>query len=184
VSLKVLAVYFGIAPEAKSDVWSLLAARRQCRFFTAPSLTCATRHRHQPHAGALQGQIDELGEEEQVLREKTSGRVAYMANIVTKLDLAKQGIRIYTCEHESYRDVANEQTATRDHTAETVASELFREWCEDEDFLREYNAARGDLLRHHRAHECMNSGRGVAQWFLKKTFVALDEKRGVNITYK
>ena len=134
--------------------------------------------------GALRGESDKLREEKQALREEISGRIAYMANMVTKLDLAKQGIRVYTCDHESYRDVSNKQTATCGHTADRVASDLFMQFCEDEDFLREYNEVRGDLLRHHRAHERMNNGRGVMSWFLHKTFVALDEKRGVNVTYK
>lgn len=57
-------------------------------------------------------------------------------------------------------------------------------WSDDKEFLKQYMEWRQHILRHHRAHERMNDGRGVASWKLKKDFTDLDEKRGVEITYK
>ena len=60
---------------------------------------------------------------------------------------------------------------------------MFSVWEDDERFLKEYNNARRTLLAHHRAHERSQQGRGVASYRMKKMFVDLDEKRGVQIKY-
>jgi chromosome segregation ATPase len=143
----------------------------------------STRHR-QPQSGALQSEIDRLKGEKETFQELMRDTAKYIANLVTELDLAKQGTRVFNCQHEDLRHIADDQNSTRSRTAATIAFDMYKEWSEKEDFMKAYNASRQELLRHHRAHERANNGRGVASWFLKKMFTGLDEKRGVHIAYK
>lgn len=106
-----------------------------------------------------------------------------MAWYITQLDLAASGIRLFNCEHENFRNVPDGRNSTHEVSTTAVANHLFSEWMEDKQFIKEYNNLRRTMLQHHRAHERAQEGRGVASWRMKKEFVSVDEKRGVDIKY-
>lgn len=70
------------------------------------------------------------------------------------------GYRVFTCRHETLKNIPDDLNSTREKTAGVVANEFFRDYAYDSDFMREYNDARATILNHHRAHERIKQGRG------------------------
>jgi hypothetical protein len=126
---------------------------------------------------------NKLKETIDTLNHRLNGLRLNMARHITELDLAKGGIRVFNCDHYHFRDVPDGRNSTRELCFNTIADELFQDWMNDTKFIKEYNNARRMLLAHHRAHEKVAEGRGVASWRMKKEFTTIDEKRGVQIKY-
>ncbi|KAF2824822.1 hypothetical protein CC86DRAFT_407970 [Ophiobolus disseminans] len=102
------------------------------------------------------------------LKEHLDGLRVNIARYVTELDLAKGGVRLFNCDHDHFRDIPDGRNSTGEVSAAAVNEELFTE---------------RTLLAHHRAHEKHQQGRGIVSLRMKKAFVDVDEKRGVQIKY-
>jgi hypothetical protein len=136
-----------------------------------------------PPSTRTENEVMKLKEERKAHQDTLHDYRCDTAEMITHLDLMKKGMRIYNCGHNDMRDLFDDQKSTMVYDAATIARDLFMDWCDDEQFVKVYTAYRRELLKHHRAHERVHEGRGVASWMLKKEFVALDEKRGVPINY-
>jgi chromosome segregation ATPase len=119
--------------------------------------------RAQDVAGAARVRSDKGKLKKQIreLREDVSTLKWNIGWYISELDLAEAGFRVFTCRHKKFENIPDGYNSTREKSAGLVASEFFGDWKVDEEFIREYMAARGAFLKHHRAHERANQGRGA-----------------------
>lgn len=143
----------------------------------------AERAHDSPPVIRLKADVARLKKDVKAQNDKISALKRDIAFYVTHLDLAAEDIRVYTCGHDDLRNILNDQNATREKNAAIVATEFFRDWEDDADFLVKYNAARQCVLDHHRAHERMKQGRGDGSGYIKGELIGVDHRRGVVITY-
>lgn len=143
----------------------------------------AERAHDSPQVGRLKGDITKLRTEKKDLHKHSKALKADIAYYITQLDLADANLRVFTCRHESTDNIPDGQNTTREKTAALIATEFFKDWDNDDDFIKEYNAMRQYCLEHHRAHERANQGRGDLSWKLRNTLLEVDARRGINITY-
>lgn len=83
-----------------------------------------------------------------------------MAYYLTQLDLADAGLRVYTCGHKSFSSLQDSQNETRVKPMWLIANQMFDDWKADAEFMSQYKSCRAQVLKHHRAHELQNNGRG------------------------
>jgi hypothetical protein len=126
----------------------------------------------------------ELKDTTEALKYKIDTLRSNMAYQVAQLDIASEGWRLFNCAHENFRDIPDGANSTREvSNTKQICQELLEDWVSDEKFIKKYNNERRTILQHHRAHERVNQGRGVASFRIKSEFVKLDEKRGIPIKY-
>jgi hypothetical protein len=90
-----------------------------------------------------------------------------MAYYITQLDLANAGIRVYTCDHSSMSNIREDQTGTRVKPMWLIANQMFNDWKAEPEFMRMYKLGRVQVLKHHKAHEQQNAGRGDGSWVIR-----------------
>jgi hypothetical protein len=124
-----------------------------------------------------------LKNEIKVLHKKVSDLKWSIGYYITDLDLAQARFRVFTCRHGDFSNIPDGQKSTREKTAGLVASEFFKDWENDTEFINEYKDARLAILQHHRAHEKADQGR--AHWAnnLKVELERVDQMRGVKMIY-
>ncbi|KAG9190936.1 hypothetical protein G6011_09024 [Alternaria panax] len=129
-------------------------------------------------------QRTEPEKEIEVLKDKLTELKWNALDYVIDLDFANKGFRVFNCKHYRNRDIPDGQNSSRQPTAGRIATKIFNEWREDEQFIQIYTSRRQKLLSHHRAHERVKEGQRIYPWFLKTELIALDVARGVESNYK
>ncbi|CAO2653255.1 Nn.00g026660.m01.CDS01 [Neocucurbitaria sp. VM-36] len=129
----------------------------------------------------LKDDITKLRNGKQELEKSINSLKLDIAFYITQMDLV--GCRVFTCKHNDLSSVPDGQNSTRENAVWHIASEFFRDWENDNEFIEEYNGVRGYFLDHHRAHERVNQGRGDFSGQLHHRFLDLDGRRGVRVTY-
>ncbi|KAL1600500.1 hypothetical protein SLS60_006886 [Paraconiothyrium brasiliense] len=107
-----------------------------------------------------------------------------MAFYVTQLDLADRGCRAFTCSHDHLANLPDRNKSTRALDAGSTAWNMFRACSDDQVFMDAYHESRQKLVKHHRAHEQNDPGRGDEARTIKRIFLNVDERRGVSFEYK
>lgn len=106
-----------------------------------------------------------------------------MANYLTGLDIALDKRRLFNCNHDRFCDIPDGHNSTYEVSVLAIANRFFEDWVNDEQFIKDYNHIRRNILQHHKAHEKAQQGKGVASWRIRKEFEAIDQKRGIAIKY-
>ncbi|KAF2249122.1 hypothetical protein BU26DRAFT_564795 [Trematosphaeria pertusa] len=134
-------------------------------------------------AGRLRGEIGKLKQENTSLAYQINTLKKGIGYYITELDLADAGLRVFNCRHERISAIPDGENTTREKTAGFVANEFFRDWERDGEFLNEYMNARLTILKHHRAHERVNQGKGASSSRLLDQLRRVDYRRDVHVTY-
>jgi predicted RNase H-like nuclease (RuvC/YqgF family) len=107
-----------------------------------------------------------------------------MAYNITMFDVAWDGWRLFNCNHANFRDIPDGQNSSYESLSSSdIIIRLLEEWVNDGKFVKEYNDVRRTILQHHRAHERVPQGKGVASYRIKNEFVKADQRRGIPIRY-
>jgi hypothetical protein len=143
----------------------------------------AERGHESPQAVRFRADVTQLRAEAKEYKDSIAALKRDVAFYIAHLDLAEDGVRVYTCRHHNLQNIVDDQNATREKDAGIIANELFSRWETDAQFMKEYNSMRQHVLDHHRSHEYMKPGRGDASGYIKDEFVRVDHRRGVAMTY-
>ncbi|KAI4628877.1 hypothetical protein J4E83_003430 [Alternaria metachromatica] len=138
------------------------------------------------HPPSSDGRVDEDPEAENevdIIKDKLAELRWNALDYVMDLDLANRNFRAFDCEHDNVRNVPDGRNSSYGPTAVRVAQDIFRDWQDDEQFMRGYTHRRQKLIKHHKAHGRIQEGNGVRFWLLRDEFNNLDGQRGVNVTY-
>ncbi|KAI4954414.1 hypothetical protein J4E91_002127 [Alternaria rosae] len=138
------------------------------------------------HPPSSDRRVDEESEAENefnILKDKLADLRWNALDYVIDLDLSNRNFRAFDCEHGNVRDVPDGRNSSYGPTAIRVAQDIFRDWQDDEQFMRGYTNRRQKLIRHHKAHGRIQEGNGVRFWLLRDEFNGLDAQRGVDVTY-
>lgn len=103
---------------------------------------------------------------------------------VIDLDMANRAFRAFDCDHINTRNLPDGRNSSRLSYAGWVASSIFKDWKEDEQFVKVYSKRRQNVINHHKAHGRIQEGKGAKFWLLRDEFNYVDEKRGLDVVYK
>ncbi|CAN9234362.1 hypothetical protein CUC08_Gglean010849 [Alternaria sp. MG1] len=103
---------------------------------------------------------------------------------VIDLDMANRAFRAFDCDHINTRNLPDGRNSSRLPNAGWVASSIFKDWKEDEQFVKVYSKRRQNVINHHKAHGRIQEGKGAKFWLLRDEFNYVDEKRGLDVVYK
>jgi hypothetical protein len=103
---------------------------------------------------------------------------------VIDLDMANRAFRTFDCDHINTRNLPDGRNSSRLPNAGWVASSIFKDWKEDEQFVKVYSKRRQNVINHHKAHGRIQEGKGAKFWLLRDEFNYVDEKRGLDVVYK
>jgi hypothetical protein len=138
---------------------------------------------HPRSSDRLESEILEPDNEVELLKDKLADLRWNALDYVINLDLANRNFRGFDCEHGNVRDVPDGRNSSHGPTASKVAEKMFRNWQDDEQFMRGYVNRRQKLIKHHKAHWRVQEGNGVRFWLLREEFNELDARRGLDVTY-
>ena len=138
---------------------------------------------HPPSSDRSVDEDPEAENEVDIIKDKLADLRWNALDYIMDLDLANRNFRAFDCEHDNVRNVRDGRNSSYGPTAFRVAQDIFRDWQDDEQFMRGYKNRRQKLVRHHKAHGRIQEGNGVRFWLLRDEFNNLDGQRGVNVTY-
>lgn len=107
------------------------------------------------------------------------------ASYITRLDLAGSGYNVFSCSHNSLRDITFGKIKILKSTQirDSVFDDMIKEWKNDSQFFEEYFQARSEVLQHHHAHQKVQSTIAASYASMRKRFAKLDRKRGIEPQY-
>jgi hypothetical protein len=132
----------------------------------------------------LQSENNKLKSDIVALNSRLHSIRSNLAYNITMFDVAWDGWRLFNCNHASFRNIPDGQNSSyKSLSSSDIIIRLLEEWVNDSKFVKEYNDVRRTILQHHRAHEQVPQGKGVASYSIKNEFVKADQRRGIPIRY-
>ncbi|KAF2728630.1 hypothetical protein EJ04DRAFT_581201 [Polyplosphaeria fusca] len=138
-----------------------------------------------------------LQEENRKLKEQLSklqaikGSVVKASNLewaiakgIADLDLGMAQVKSYHCKHNTSTPAHQDGSAIDQYLAKDIGDKLFKEWKHDKEFLRKYDEARLEHVRHAHMHEGRGAKLSKHTNELIKIFKRNDQKRGAKTEYK